>query len=150
MSLQVAGGGVVVSLKRAGTTSVLVVRGCVDAEAVPALREAADALVEGAGGAVVDLSDLSFFSSAAVEVLVAVSRRLAARGSRLHLVVSPVVHRVLCREGAEALFELHEFPAEAEEAAGARRDHPVLLSTYRWTAPTAPGEAAARAVTSCV
>ncbi|MCE6998098.1 STAS domain-containing protein [Saccharothrix sp. S26] len=122
MSLHIAGDDVVVSLKRLGSASVLVVRGCVDAGTAQVLRERVDLASRGPGGVVVDLSEVSFFSSAGAAALASASRRV-----RLHVVVTPVVRRVLEAAGVADVLDLHDFPAAAEEAATASRPSPLLL-----------------------
>ncbi|MFJ6676132.1 STAS domain-containing protein [Actinosynnema sp. NPDC091369] len=119
MSLHIAGDDVVVSLKRLGSTSVLVVRGCVDAGTARVLREQVDLASVGPGGVVVDLTDVSFFSAAGAAALASAGHRV-----RLHVVATPVVREVLRAAGVADAFELHDFPAEAEEAATAS---PLLL-----------------------
>ncbi|MFD0205539.1 MULTISPECIES: STAS domain-containing protein [Saccharothrix] len=117
MSLQIAGDDVVVSLKRLGSASVLVVRGCVDGRTAPVLREHLDVV---AGDVVVDLSEVSFFSAAGAAVLSSASRDV-----RLHVVVTPLIRQVLHGAGVVGSLDLYDFPAEAEEVAVASR--PLLL-----------------------
>ena len=117
MSLQIAGDDVVVSLKRLGWVSVLVVRGCVDGRTAPVLREHVDLV---AGGVVIDLSDVSFFSAAGAAALSS-----AGRDVRLHVVVTPLIREVLHAAGVADSLDLHDFPAEAVEAA--TRARPLLL-----------------------
>lgn len=112
MSLHIAGDDVVVSFRRLGLASVLVVRGCVDTGTARVLREHVDLASDGPGGVVVDLSDVSFFSSAGAAVLAAASRQV-----RLHVVVTPLIRRVLAAAGVVDSLDLYDFPAEAEEAA---------------------------------
>lgn len=119
MSLQIAGDDVVVSLKRLGSASVLVVRGSVDAGTARVLLEQVDLASAGPGGVVVDLSDVSFFSAAGAAALASAGHRV-----RLHVVVTPVVREVLRAAGVAEVLDLHDFPAEAEEAATAS---PLLL-----------------------
>ncbi|MCC8243240.1 STAS domain-containing protein [Saccharothrix luteola] len=120
MSLHIAGDDdVVVSFERRGAASVLVVRGCVDTETVRVLREHLDPAPGGPGGVVVDLSDVSFFSTAGAAVLASVNRRV-----RLHVVVTPLIRQVLHEAGVADSLDLHDFPAEAEEAA---TPSPLLL-----------------------
>ncbi|GAB2966977.1 STAS domain-containing protein [Saccharothrix stipae] len=112
MSLHIAGDDVAVSLKRLGPVSVLVVRGCVDAGTVRVLRDHLDSVSGGPGGVVVDLGEVSFFSSAGAAVLSSAGRRV-----RLHVVVTPLVRQVLHAAGVADSLDLHDFPAAAEEAA---------------------------------
>ncbi|QQQ80075.1 anti-sigma factor antagonist [Saccharothrix sp. 6-C] len=122
MGLQIADGGVVVSLKRLGSASVLVVRGCVDTGTVHVLQERLAGVAGAPGGVVVDLSDVSFFSSAGAAALAAASRR-----GGLHVVVTPMVRQVLDAAGVADSLHLHDFPAEAEEAATAGASRHLLL-----------------------
>ncbi|MFI9009877.1 STAS domain-containing protein [Actinosynnema sp. NPDC053489] len=122
MSLHIAGDDVVVSLKRLGAASVLVVRGCVDAGTAQVLRDRVDVAAGAAGDVVVDLSEVSFFSSAGAAALVAASHR-----ARLHVVVTPLIRQVLRATGVADGLELHDFPAAAEEAATASSPSPLLL-----------------------
>jgi anti-anti-sigma factor len=122
MSLHIAGDDVVVSHKWLESVSVLVVRGCVDATTARVLREHVDLASGGPGGVVVDLSEVSFFSAAGAEVLAAASRDVG-----LHVVVTPLVRRVLHAAGAAGSLRLHDFPAEAEEAATAHAARSLLL-----------------------
>ncbi|XVS67912.1 STAS domain-containing protein [Actinosynnema sp. CA-299493] len=110
------------SFKRLGSASVLVVRGCVDAGTAHVLRERLDSAAGVSDDVVVDLSDVSFFSSAGVAALVAASREVG-----LHVVVTPVVRRVLAAAGVADSLRLHDFPAEAEEAATAGSSRHLLL-----------------------
>ncbi len=119
MSLHIAGDDVVVSVRRLGSAPVLVVRGCVDTETAQVLREHLDLAPGGPGGVVVDLSDVAFFSTAGAAVLAAASHRV-----RLHVVVTPLIRRVLHAAGVADSLDLHDFPAEAEEAA---TPSPLLL-----------------------
>lgn len=123
MSLHIAGDGVVVSLKRLRSTSVLVVRGCVDTQTAHVLREHVNSALGGPGAVVVDLSDVSFFSSAGAAVLSSAGRR-----GRLHVVVTPLIRAALRAAGATDSLDLHDFPADAEEAASmSTPPRPLLL-----------------------
>ncbi|WP_367130294.1 STAS domain-containing protein [Saccharothrix sp. HUAS TT1] len=108
------------SLKRLESASVLVVRGCVDAGSVHVLREQVNTALGGPEDVVVDLSDVSFFSSAGAMALASAGKR-----GRLHVVVTPVIREVLRKVGVADSLDLHDFPAEAEEAAASAR--PLLL-----------------------
>lgn len=122
MSLRIAGDELVVSVKRRGSVSVLDVRGCVDARTAPALREHLDLVAGLQDGVVVDLSEVSFFSAAGAVVLASVGHRV-----RLHVVVTPLIRQVLHAAGVANSVDLHDFPAEAEEAATTSRPAPLLL-----------------------
>jgi anti-anti-sigma factor len=123
LSLHFAGDDVVVSLKRRESASVLVVRGCVDAENVHVLRDQVNSAAGLPGDVVVDLSDVSFFSSAGAAVLSAASRVV-----RVHVVVTPLIREVLRAAGADDSLHLHDFPAEAEEVASrSAADRRLLL-----------------------
>jgi anti-anti-sigma factor len=123
LSQHIAGDDVVVSLKRLESASVLVVRGRVDAETAHVLRDRVNSASGVPGDVVVDLSDVSFFSSAGAAVLSAASRAV-----RLHVVVTPLVRDVLRATGADDSLHLYDFPAEAEEAAArSTTSRPLLL-----------------------
>jgi len=122
MGLQIADGDVVVSFKRLGSASVLVVRGCVDKGTAHVLQERLAGVAGAPGDVVVDLSDVAFFSSAGAAALVTASRR-----DGLHVVVTPTVRRVLDAAGVADSLHLYDVPAEAEEAATAGASRDLLL-----------------------
>ncbi len=81
-------GGLEVAVER-GRLDVLTVRGEVDVNTVPRLREAlGEAVAEGSGALVVDLSAVSFIDSSGLSALLNALRRLTRAGRRLALVVS--------------------------------------------------------------
>ncbi|MEV0675149.1 STAS domain-containing protein [Actinosynnema sp. NPDC050436] len=109
------------SLEQTGTVAVLAVRGCLDSGTAPVVRGRVESALEGSRGVVVDLSEVTFFSADAATALAAASRR-----GRLHVVVTPLVRRVLDAAGATGSLDLHDFPAEAREAAEATA-RPLLM-----------------------
>ncbi|MGW4113770.1 STAS domain-containing protein [Actinosynnema sp. NPDC004786] len=121
MSLHAAGDDLVVSHTRRESAPVLLVRGCVDSDTASTLRQHLDSALAGSGVAVVDLGEVAFFSSAGATALAA-----AGRGGVLHVVVTPLVRQVLEAAGVADALDLHDFPAEAEEAAEASA-RPLLM-----------------------
>jgi anti-sigma B factor antagonist len=76
--------------------AVVAVKGEVDIATAPHLQQAIDSAIEspGARRLVVDLSEVGFFDSGALNVLVRSQNRLASREITLHVVIPPEQHHI--------------------------------------------------------
>lgn len=97
----------------AGPT-VLTARGELDIATVHRLREPLlDAVGDGRGAVVVDLTDVRFFASIGIEVLLLAHERSHAGGGVLRIVTPRLVRRTLTSVGLGSVLELHDTLEEA-------------------------------------
>jgi anti-anti-sigma factor len=104
-----------------GSEAVIAPVGRLDATTVPALeREMTDALRHGATLLLIDLTDLTFISSAGLRVILLTAREAKALGARMALcAANQLVREVFEASGLTAI--LHLYPGR-EEAAAANDD----------------------------
>lgn len=108
------------------TVARVIVRGEIDLETGPPLRDHLAATLLRAPELVLDLRGVSFIDSTGLQALVATRRRANLTGERFRLVVAPggAVARILHLTGLDGAFEVDELadepsaalPAEAGEA----------------------------------
>ncbi|GAA1274711.1 STAS domain-containing protein [Saccharothrix xinjiangensis] len=89
--------------------TVVAARGELDIATVDKLREPLlDAIGDGRGGVVVDLTDVRFFASIGIEVLLVAHERTRAGGGALKVVTPRLVRRTLISVGLGEVLELHD------------------------------------------
>jgi len=103
------------NLYQISNTQVVSVQEAITAAECPALKELLlQAATEGAGRVTLDLSEVPFLDSAALELLLQWSKECAARGGRLKLASpSPNCEEILRLTDLRSRFEVH---ASVEEA----------------------------------
>ncbi len=94
-----------------GTFAVLRLHGEIDLKSCPSLDRTLHAHTD---TVVVDLSEVTLLSAAAVGVLVAHAQRLADDNGQLRIAAeNPIVHRILSLTGADQLVAVHNGPIDA-------------------------------------
>ncbi|QFZ18267.1 STAS domain-containing protein [Saccharothrix syringae] len=94
--------------------TVVTARGELDIATVHRLREPLlDAIGDGRGSVVVDLTDVRFFASIGIEVLLVAHERTRTGGGELRIVTPRLVRRTLTSVGLGDVLELHDTLEEA-------------------------------------
>ncbi|MGM1060811.1 anti-sigma factor antagonist [Saccharothrix sp. Mg75] len=101
-----------------GGTVVLSARGQLDIATVHLLRDPVTAAVgDGDGTVVLDLSDVDFFASVGIDVLLRAHEATRRGGGALRVVVPRLIRRTLTSVGLAHVLDLHDTLDEALSAA---------------------------------
>jgi anti-sigma B factor antagonist len=103
-----------VTVKKEGEVSIITVEGSIDSKTAPELQQTVLDVTAEANDVVIDLSNVSFVSSAGLRVLLMVYRQIKAKNGKVILAgVSEEIKDVMSMTGFITFFELTETQTEA-------------------------------------